>query len=376
MNNISTANLPEVTSLNAINDILINANGTTSRISISNFVGALVRRVSAQGANGIYPIDTTGLPTGDVTVPNSVTTLSSSIFQNNKNVTSVSLPSKMSALNNNSFSGCSNLQEVNIPLNATSIPSYCFHNCSTLNTVSILDNITSIKDFAFSKCTNLKNISIEEGANYSIARHAFDRCDSLTNEDVENILSHVDLSSTLGDYIFLGCQGITDITVKVVGESMFNSCPNLVNARILSFLSTNILGNSVFGSCSKLETCYLPDGITRIGATVFADCTSLKKVYLPSSINSATNNSLAISNYHIFRNCSVLEEVQLGKDWNMSLLLSMSDNFTVDSMVAMFNNLKDLTNETAKTLTLGATNLAKLSDEQKAIATNKNWTLA
>ena len=55
---------------------------------------------------------------------------------------------------------------------------------------------------------------------------------------------------------------------------------------------------------------------------------------------------------------------------------STETNITVDSMVAMFNSLKDLTSETAKTLTLGSTNLAKLTDEQKAIATNKNWTLA
>ena len=60
----------------------------------------------------------------------------------------------------------------------------------------------------------------------------------------------------------------------------------------------------------------------------------------------------------------------------MSLRLNVSNKITVESMVAMFNSLKDLTGETAKTLTLGATNLAKLTDEQKQIATNKNWTLA
>ena len=60
----------------------------------------------------------------------------------------------------------------------------------------------------------------------------------------------------------------------------------------------------------------------------------------------------------------------------MSLRLNVSNNLTVDSMVAMFNSLKDLTGETTKTLTLGSTNLTKLSDEQKEIATSKNWTLA
>jgi len=42
----------------------------------------------------------------------------------------------------------------------------------------------------------------------------------------------------------------------------------------------------------------------------------------------------------------------------------------------MFTALADRTGQTAYTLTLGATNLKKLSDEQKAIATDKNWTLA
>lgn len=35
-----------------------------------------------------------------------------------------------------------------------------------------------------------------------------------------------------------------------------------------------------------------------------------------------------------------------------------------------------LESNAGKTLTLGATNLAKLTDEQKAVATNKGWTLA
>jgi hypothetical protein len=43
-------------------------------------------------------------------------------------------------------------------------------------------------------------------------------------------------------------------------------------------------------------------------------------------------------------------------------------------MVDMFNNLGVAT--AARTITLGATNLNKLSDEQKAIATEKGYTLA
>lgn len=51
-------------------------------------------------------------------------------------------------------------------------------------------------------------------------------------------------------------------------------------------------------------------------------------------------------------------------------------NLSHECLLEMLNNLIDLTGATAKTLTLGATNLAKLTDEEKLIATNKNWILA
>ena len=104
----------------------------------------------------------------------------------------------------------------------------------------------------------------------------------------------------------------------------------------------------------------------------------MKTVSLPSTITEDANSCLTSTSYsyYAFYGCTALEDVRLGQDWNMSLRLDVSNNLTVDSIVAMFNSLKDLTGTTAKTLTLGSTNLAKLTDEQKAIATNKNWTLA
>lgn len=62
--------------------------------------------------------------------------------------------------------------------------------------------------------------------------------------------------------------------------------------------------------------------------------------------------------------------------WKIALNLSNCVNLTHDSLMNIINGLADLTGATAETLTLGATNLAKLTDEEKAIATAKNWTLA
>ena len=47
---------------------------------------------------------------------------------------------------------------------------------------------------------------------------------------------------------------------------------------------------------------------------------------------------------------------------------------THDSLMSIINHLATVS--TTKTLTLGATNLAKLTDAEKAIATEKGWTLA
>jgi hypothetical protein len=46
------------------------------------------------------------------------------------------------------------------------------------------------------------------------------------------------------------------------------------------------------------------------------------------------------------------------------------------SLRAVINGLADLTGQTAQTLILGATLIAKLTEEDIAIATNKNWTIA
>ena len=162
---------------------------------------------------------------------------------------------------------------------------------------------------------------------------------------------------------------------------MLRECTSLISVTVREGYD-NTIGNLIFFKCPSLEYCKLPEGATLIGIQVFYDCTSLKTVYLPSSLTRSVNNSLlsrqgnSANSYYIFRGCTALEDVQLGSDWNMDLDISISDNITVNSMIAMFNSLKDLTDTTAKTLTLGSTNLAKLTDKQKAIATNKNWTLA
>lgn len=318
------------------------------------------------------------------------------VFNGCENLTTVILPDNATKIDNYMFNGVTKLSTVNIPASVITIgqsaftntainnivlpdtleiiSSNAFSNCAKLTSINIPDKVTTIDNDAFYNCTNLTSVIVSENANYTLGQYAF-QSSGITDACVTDIISH---ASSVYGYIFDKCNSLENVEVKYFWTNMFSNCSNLKTAKSTGLSSSGSTGNNVFYSDKALETVILSDGTTTIGTNVFYGCTSLKTVYLPSSITTATDNSLTSTSsyYYAFYNCTALEDVQLGQDWNMSLRLDVSNNITVDSMVIMFNSLKDLTGETAKTLTLGATNLAKLTDEQKLIATNKNWTLA
>ena len=83
-------------------------------------------------------------------------------------------------------------------------------------------------------------------------------------------------------------------------------------------------------------------------------------------------------NENTFRACSSLETLIIeGTIGQQNFEVSWSTKLTHDSLMSIINALKDFSGTgTAYTVTLGTTNLAKLTDEEKAIATQKGWTLA
>ena len=60
--------------------------------------------------------------------------------------------------------------------------------------------------------------------------------------------------------------------------------------------------------------------------------------------------------------------------WKVSFNISHSTAFEESDLVEIISNLDEVT--TAQTLTMGATNLAKLTDAEKQVATDKGWVLA
>ena len=75
-------------------------------------------------------------------------------------------------------------------------------------------------------------------------------------------------------------------------------------------------------------------------------------------------------------NLANLYYIDISQGWtpNVSMNLNTSQNWSAGNMVKFFNKLG--TTSSAITLTFGSTNLNKLTADQKAIATNKGYTLA
>jgi surface protein len=123
----------------------------------------------------------------------------------------------------------------------------------------------------------------------------------------------------------------------------------------------------MFNNCSSLTTIPQLDtsNVTDM-YYMFHNCNSLTSIPLLDTSNVTNMNG-------IFSGCSSLKSI-LMTGMKVKFDISASTKFERADLLIILNNLATVT--TTQTLTMGATNLAKLTDEDKAIATNKGWTLA
>lgn len=135
-----------------------------------------------------------------------------------------------------------------------------------------------------------------------------------------------------------------DFTQLIACQYMFQSS-NFTRIGNVKTVSGTYSLTSTFDSCKSLETI---DSLyiypSQALSAVFSGCTALKNLTIDGSIGKNGFNVSACPLTH-------------------------------DSLMSIINALENKTSGTFS-VTLGATNLAKLTDAEKAIATQKGWTLA
>lgn len=231
-------------------------------------------------------------------------------------------------------------------LDATKNCYYLFQDYSGVSVDDLIqpndtENVTNM-NYMFYNCSNLTTIPQLDTGKVSNMNSMFYNCGKLTTIPLLNTSNVTSVSG-----LFFGCNSLTTI-------------PQLDTSKV-----TNM--KSMFFNCNKLTTIPLLD-ISNITSMyqMFWGCISLQTVPAFDCSNVTNMNN-------IFYSCSSLKAI-LMTNIGVSLDISASTLFERTDLVTILNNLKTVT--TTQTLKMGATNLAKLTDEDKAIATNKGWTLA
>lgn len=199
--------------------------------------------------------------------------------------------------------------------------------------------------------------------------------------------------------LFYGYQGtsVADLisyndTANVTSmNNMFNNCSKLITIPRLDTSKVTTLFN-MFSDCSKLTSIPQLDthNVSDMGG-MFAGCSSLTEI-------PQLDTSNVVSMSGTFRQCSSLTSIpqlDVSKiDRGMSSTFERCTSLTSigmygftrsidisqtalghDALVAFLNQAGTAYNSSQK-ITMGSAKLALLSDEEKAIATNKGWQLA
>ena len=154
--------------------------------------------------------------------------------------------------------------------------------------------------------------------------------------------------------MFYACSSLTTIPQLDTSNgtnfgAMFNGCSALTSILQLS-TSNGTNFNGMFSACTALTTISLLNMSSMSGTScinMFYNCTALENVTFEGTIP-------VRGNITVFSTCP---------------------NLTVESLMSFINALTNMSDTATYTITIGSTNLAKLTEEQIQIATDKRITL-
>jgi hypothetical protein len=111
----------------------------------------------------------------------------------------------------------------------------------------------------------------------------------------------------IGDYAFVGCEGITSVVVPegvtVIGHRAFESCTSITSMELPESITK--IGNGAFCGLISIESITIPSAITVISTDAFMNLWSLTEITIPENVTSIES--------YAFSCCSKLESISLPK---------------------------------------------------------------
>ena len=294
----------------------------------------------------------------------------------------------------NLFSGCYRLFAVpELDVSEATYFSFLFANCYSIHYINGIENWNTSKVMnmqrMFQNCISLNylNLSGWDTSSVTDMNYMFYGCSGLTSLDVSNFNTS---NVTNMSYMFKGCGRLTSLDVSKFNTSnvtnmleMFSSCSGLTSLDLTNFDTSKVTNMGyMFQYCSGLTSLDLSGwDFSNIKTSSFYNGVynmfgNSGKLYTINLTNAKMENMGSMNGmfgYTPIKNLNLdgvtLPNINLN---NVGFNYSGAD-LTVESLLGILNALPLTTN--GYTLTLGSKHLNKLTDEQKAIATNKGWTL-
>ena len=197
------------------------------------------------------PIDKLGITfchstVENVTLPDTVTTISSLAFSYCKNLKSIDLPDNVTTLGNGCFD-YSSLESIKIPQSVTTIQDYAFAG-TNLKKIVLPDTVTSIGKYLFKDCKKLTQAKLPSAIT-TIPVQTFWGCKALKSFDVEENITTISKQA----FSKSGLQKITlPSTIQSIGKESFKNCP-LETIKIKNGTIENIHAKAFDGAKSGIK---------------------------------------------------------------------------------------------------------------------------
>ena len=301
--------------------------------------------------------------TGNVKIPanidgKTVVTLGDEAFKSAKGITEITIPNSVTEIGYSAFENCTKLNKVDLG-NITAISFSVFKGCTSLTEITIPK---TLKKGSVSPCLdnpNITKITLEEGltvvptelcANTGITEitipnsvteigySAFENCTKLNKVDLGNI-------TAISFSVFKGCTSLTEITIpKTLKKGSVSPCldnPNITKITLeegLTVVPTELCANT------GITEITIPNSVTEIGYSAFENCTKLNKITILDNVQEMGFYNISNSD-SIFKNHNEDLTIYCYKD---SMAANYAIKYNIKYVYLTQKDINDKTNSEEK----------------------------
>ena len=210
----------------------------------------------------------------DVVIPQTingkpVTMIGGWCFSRKFDLRSVTIPDSVTIISSCAFSQCTNLETVKLPSNLERLVSGVFEG-SGITEISFPLTLKRVGYRTFADCKNLKEIFIPKGVIFEEEVFAYAGLEKITFEEGVEVIAQA---------MFFGTpikEVVLPQSVKTIGNSAFADCANLESIVLNEGLIT--IDTYAFGGTSKLKEIIIPKTVVNMNEDAFYSCETMERV--------------------------------------------------------------------------------------------------